>query len=123
KGSMRLARKVLMKYSNEALGETLAVNKKSHISMLGEYMDSFQLETAYRNSQYSNAARWAGKASHILHTAGNYTPLTTSFLSFMIGRRVYGGNFVSYNNFKDQYKKQNPNASTKDVNAEWNLLE
>jgi len=128
KGSMRLARKVLMKYSNEALGESLAVNKKSHISLLGEYMDSFQLETAYRNSQYSNAARWAGKASHILHTAGNYTPLTTSFLSFMIGRRVYGGNFVSFNTYKDMRRKEvdpvsGKQPSSKEIEADWNLLE
>lgn len=127
KGSVRSARKVLMKHSNAALNESMKINKTSHISLIGEYMDSFDLERSYENSQFNVFGRFLGKFSMGLHTAGNYTPVTTSFLSYIIGRRVYGGNFLTFNNFKEQYRMdqeaQGNKVSDKQIQAEWNALE
>ena len=123
KGSVRLARKVLMKHSKDAITESLSVNKTSHISLIGEYLDSFNMERSFENAKYGTFGRALGKSAMGLNTAGNYTPLATSFLAFTIGRRVYGGKFMSYNMFKDAYRKTNPNVPSKDIDAQWNLME
>lgn len=103
------------KIGAEGVSEALDINSKSRISILGEYFGIFDLDTRFENSQYSSATRLFGKSLYVLHTAGNYTPLSQGMLSVLYGQRVVGDKLLDF----AQYKERNVGKNIKDIEASW----
>lgn len=108
------------KISTEAIKENMAINSTSELSVLGEYTQIFNLESRFKNSKYGWTARLFGKASYVLHTAGNFVPLSKTMLASLYGHRLVGSEFMDYNTFKNI--KPNENKSSEQLRSEWSSL-
>lgn len=120
--SMRLAAKEFAKISLPAIKESLEVDSTSKLSIYGEYFGIYDLDNKFENSMYGRAPRVLAKSMYILHTAGNFVPLSKAMLSQLYGYRIYEGKLVDAQKFEDFYKKVNPTATKKDIANQWELL-
>jgi hypothetical protein len=120
KDSYSLARSKFMKLSTEAISESLEVNSESELSVLGEYTRIFDLENRFKNSKYDKSVRLLGRASYILHTGGNFEPLSKVMLASLYGHRLVGESFMDFNTFKKA--AINKNKSDAQIRAEWSGL-
>ena len=122
KDSVSLAAKEFAKISLPAIKESLEVDSKSKLSIYGEYFGVFDLENRFENSMYGKSARNLAKSMYILHTAGNFVPLSKAMLSQLYGYRVYEGKLVDAKKFESLYKKVSPTSTKKDIDNQWELL-
>jgi hypothetical protein len=122
KNSVSLAGKEFLKISYPAIKENLEIDSKSRLSMLGEHFNIFELSNRFENSMYAKAPRVLAKSMYILHTAGNFVPLSKAMLSQLYGHRVYEGGLADFKQFEKLYKRSNPSATIKDVKNQWELL-
>ena len=120
--SYKLAGQELRKLSTDAMKEGLEINSKAKLSIIGEHYKIFNLSARFENSKYSKASRTLAKSSYILHTAGNFVPLSRAMLSQLYGNRIYEGKFYDFNAFSQMYKKVHPDANTKDVGNAWESI-
>jgi hypothetical protein len=121
-GSMNLASKEFRKIAFPAMKESLEIDSKSKLSIYGEYFGVFDLSNKFENSMYSKGPRVLAKSKYILHTAGNFAPLSKAMLSQLYGFRIYEGKLVDSKKFESLYKTVNPSATKKDLANQWDLL-
>lgn len=123
-GSYSLARKEFLKISTPAIKENFDLNSRAKLSLMGEYFGIFDLDRRFENSMYSKTPRALSKSMYILHTAGNFVPLSKAMLSQLYGNRVYEGKIVDFEQFKVLHNNAlGKKASIKDVEAAWKKLE
>lgn len=123
-GSYKLARKEFYRLSTPAMKESLNLNSRAKLSLMGEYFGIFDLDRRFENSMYGKAPRVLSKSMYILHTAGNFVPLSKAMLSQLYGNRVYNNKIVDFEQFKVIYNTSVGNkASVKDIAAAWSKLE
>lgn len=122
KDSIRLATKEFAKISLPAIKESLEIDSTSKLSIYGEYFGVFDLDNRFKNSMYDKAPRNLAKSMYVLHTAGNFVPLSKAMLSQLYGYRVYEGKLVDAKKFESLYKKVSPTATKKDIDNQWELL-
>lgn len=119
--SYNRARRELRKLGNSSFKESLEIDSRSKMSVVGEYFGVFDLDNKFKNSAYSKGGRFLGRAGYILHTAANFTPISKALLSNLYGHRLYNGQFVDFNQFKTLQNKKG--SSKKTIKADWNSLE
>lgn len=117
KGSYKLAVKEFNKNAMSTIKETLAVDTKSKLGVLGQYMGIYNLEETFKDSIYAKSMRFFGNASYGLHTMANFEPLTKAMLSSLLGHRIYNGNFLDYKGFSDTLSKEGKTAA--EIKAKW----
>ena len=123
-GSYNLARKEFYKLSTPAMKESLELNSRAKLSLMGEYFGIFDLDRRFQDSMYNKAPRALSKSMYILHTAGNFVPLSKAMLSQLYGNRVYEGKIVDFEQFKVMFNNAlGSRANIKDVTAAWKALE
>lgn len=123
-GSYSLARKEFYKLSTPAMKESLELNSRAKLSLMGEYFGIFDLDRRFENSMYSKTPRALSRSMYILHTAGNFVPLSKAMLSQLYGNRIYEGKIVDFEQFKAMYNSSlGSKANIKDVTAAWKRLE
>lgn len=122
KDSVKLAGKEFLKIAYPAIKENLEIDSKARLSMLGEHFNIFELDNRFENSMYSKGPRTLAKSMYILHTAGNFVPLSKAMLAQLYGNRIYEGAFADSKQFERLYKKANPSATAKDISNQWELL-
>lgn len=120
--SMKLATKEFAKISLPAIKESLEVDSTSKLSIFGEYFGIYDLSNKFANSMYGKAPRTLSRSMYILHTAGNFVPLSKAMLSQLYGYRIYEGKLVDAKKFQSLYKTVNPSANKKDIANQWELL-
>lgn len=120
--SMNKANREFAKISGEAMTEGLAVRSDSRLSIIGEFMNVFDLDKRFENSKYNKFARTLGKSVYILHTLGNFVPLSTAMLSILQGNRIYAGKILDYNQFKTIRQNSGNTITESDIKAEWKNL-
>jgi hypothetical protein len=120
--SMRLAAKEFSKISLPAINESLEIDSTSKLSVYGEYFGIYDLDNKFENSMYGKTPRTLAKSMYILHTAGNFVPLSKAMLSQLYGYRIYEGKLIDAKKFESLYKKVNPTATKKDIANQWELL-
>jgi hypothetical protein len=120
--SMSLATKEFTKLSLPAMRESMKINSKSKLSVLGEHFKIYDLSNRFENSKYSVAPRNLSKSMYVLHTAGNFVPLSKAMLSQLYGHRIYEGKFLDFEQFGKLFKQVNPKATNKDVKGTWEGL-
>jgi hypothetical protein len=59
---------------------------------------------------------------YVLHTAGNFLPLSKAMISQLYGYRIYEGKLIDAKKFESLYKVVNPTATKKDIANQWELL-
>lgn len=117
-GSVRLARSAFNKEAMKTVNETMQVDTKSKLNVLGQYFGVFDLESTFKDSKYSRLTRFFGNMGYGLHTAGNFEPLSMAMLSTLYGHRVYDKQIVDFNTFKKLTGKDGKTAK-----AMWKNLE
>lgn len=118
--SYKLANSEFMKLSLPAMKESLEVNSKSKLSIIGEYFGVFELGNRFENAMYKKAPRVFSRSMYILHTAGNFAPLSKAMLSQLYGHRIYQGKILDYEQFKTLYRNSvNDKATIKDIDGAW----
>lgn len=117
--SMKLAAKEFTKLSLPAIKESMEVNSKAKLSVLGEHFKIFDLSNRFENSKFSKVPRNLSKSMYVLHTAGNFVPLSKAMLSQLYGHRIYEGKLLDFEQFNKLYKQVNPKATKKDVAGTW----
>lgn len=123
-GSYNLARKEFFKLSTPAMKESFELNSRAKLSLMGEYFGIFDLDRRFENSMYGKTPRALSKSMYILHTAGNFVPLSKAMLSQLYGNRIYEGKVVDFEQFKVMFNNANSSkANIKDVTAAWKNLE
>lgn len=121
--SFSLARREFYKLSTPAMSESLELNSKARLTLIGEYFGIFDLDRKIENSQYGKAPRALSKSMYILHTAGNFVPLSKGMLSQLYGNRIYNGKFMDFDKFLVEYTNANgQKVNRKDVEAAWKSL-
>ena len=120
--SMKLASKEFTKISLPAIKESLEVDSTSKLSIFGEYFGIYDLSNKFENSMYGKAPRTMARSMYILHTAGNFVPLSKAMLSQLYGYRIYEGKLIDSKKFEILYKTVNPSATKKDIANQWELL-
>lgn len=120
--SMSLASKEFSKIALPAIKESLEIDSTSKLSILGEYFGIYDLDNKFENSMYAKAPRTLARSMYVLHTAGNFVPLSKAMLSQLYGYRIYEGKLVDDKKFESLYKAVNPTANTKDIKNQWELL-
>ncbi len=108
------------KIGGGAMGESFDINSKAKLSVLGEYFGIFNLENRFKDSQYNATTRTLGKSMYILHTAGNFLPLSQGMLSVLYGHRVYANKLVDYNQYLEISNAQG--ITKKDAENKWKEL-
>ena len=122
--SYSLARREFYKLSTPAMKESLELNSKAKLSLMGEYFGIFDLDRRLENSQYSKAPRALSKSMYILHTAGNFVPLSKAMLSQLYGNRIYEGKIVDFEQFKLKFNAANGSrVNIKDIEMAWKGLQ
>lgn len=122
--SYSLARREFYKLSTPAMRESLELNSKAKLSLMGEYFGIFDLDRRLENSQYGLAPRALSKSMYILHTAGNFVPLSKAMLSQLYGNRIYEGKIVDFEQFKVKFNAANGSkANIKDIEMAWKDLQ
>lgn len=122
--SYNLARREFYKLSTPAMKESLELNSRAKLSLMGEYFGIFDLDRRFEDSQYSKAPRALSRSMYILHTAGNFAPLSKGMLSQLYGNRIYNGKIVDFEQFKAMFTNANgTNTTMKDVEAEWKRIQ
>lgn len=123
-GSYTLANKEFLKLSTPAMKESLELNSRAKLSLMGEYFGVFDLDRRFENSMYSKTPRALSRSMYILHTVGNFVPLSKAMLSQVYGNRIYEGKIVDFEQFKVMFNNANGSrANIKDVTAAWKNLE
>ena len=121
KDSYMRARIELRKLRLGAFKETLEIDSRSKMAVMGEYFGIFDLDTKFKNSTYSAGTRMFARAPYILHTAANFEPISKALLSGLYGNRLYNGQFLDFNQFKAlQIKSGKP---LKTIKSDWSSLE
>jgi hypothetical protein len=120
--SVSLARKEFAKTALPAIKESLEIDSKARLSMLGEHFNIYELDSRFENSMYSKGPRALARSMYVLHTAGNFVPLSKAMLSQLYGHRIYEGGLADFKQFEKLYKKTNPTATIKDIKTQWGLL-
>jgi hypothetical protein len=122
--SYSLASREFYKLSTPAMKESLELNSRAKLSLMGEYFGIFDLDRRFENSQYSKAPRALSRSMYILHTAGNFVPLSKGMLSQLYGNRIYNGKIVDFEQFKVMFTNANGSkVNIKDVEAEWKKIQ
>lgn len=122
--SYNLARREFYKLSTPAMKESLELNSRAKLSLIGEYFGIFDLDRRFENSQYSKAPRALSRSMYILHTAGNFAPLSKGMLSQLYGNRIYNGKIVDFEQFKTMFfNASGTKANIKDAEAEWKRIQ
>ena len=104
--------------------ESFELNSRAKLSLMGEYFGIFDLDRRFENSMYGKTPRALSKSMYILHTAGNFVPLSKAMLSQLYGNRIYEGKIVDFEQFKVMFNNANGSrANIKDVTAAWKNLE
>lgn len=120
--SANLAMREFRKIGMSAVDEAFEVNSKSKLSVMGEYFGIYDLDNRFKDSQYGKVTRTLGKSMYILHTAGNFTPLSQGMLSTLYGNRVFAGKLVDFNQFKKIKQAENKSHSPRDIERSWEDL-
>lgn len=120
--SLNLARKEFRKLSIDSARQAFNPQRKSKLDLLGQYFGVFDIDRSYENSKFSRKMIALGKVDMGLHTMGNYSPVSQSMLSMLIGHRLYNGRLVEKGQFKQQYRMANPSKSSKEVENAWKEL-
>lgn len=118
KDSYSRARRELRKLQLGSTTEAFEFDSNSKLNIIGEYFGVFDLDAKFKNAKYSKGIRTLGRAGYILHTAGNFTPISKSLLSGLYGHRLVGDTFLDFNKFKSV-----KGLDQKSAEAEWSLLE
>ena len=121
KDSYTRARRELKKLSKGAMKDSIEIDSTAKMSILGEYYGVFDLDAKFANSMYSKTQRFFGRAGYILHTVGNFTPISKSVLANLYGHRIYGDRLVDFKKFKELEMKSGKSAKT--IEADWTALE
>lgn len=111
------ARKEFRKLAVDGFNESLEINSKAKVSILGEYFGIYNLDNRFQNSKYNKYVRSLGKAMYGLHTAGNYVPLTQGMLSVLYGNRVYKNRILDFNQYKSL--KNGEGVDIKSIEQSW----
>lgn len=119
KDSIGQARKLTAKLFTESAREFLSVKTKGRLNLIGEYLGVYELEANFKDANLGKGAILLGKASMGAHSMANFTPVSQAMLAGVVGRRVYGGEFLDKKQFEASYKLNNPNAKQSEINAEW----
>lgn len=120
KDSVRMARKTFNSKFSKSVGETLNLNSKSEIVVLGEYYSLFDLTNRFENANKNKAGRFLANIGFGLHTVANFEPISMALLSNLYGHRLYNGNVVDYKAFE---KTRLQEGATKDtIRSDWKNL-
>lgn len=120
--SMSLATKEFAKISLPAIKESLEIDSTSKLSIYGEYFGVYDLDNKFENSKYGKPQRVLARSMYVLHTVGNFVPLSKAMLSQLYGHRIYEGKLIDSKKFESLYKLVNPSATKKDIDNQWELL-
>lgn len=120
--SMKLASKEFAKIALPAIKESLEVDSTSKLSIFGEHFGIYDLNNKFENSMYGKAPKTIARSMYVLHTAGNFVPLSKAMLSQLYGYRIYEGKLIDAKKFESLYKTVNPSATKKDIANQWELL-
>lgn len=121
KDSYKRANAELRKLATPAIKESMTLDSKAKLSVMGEYFGVFDLDARFKNSIYNTQTRLLGRSGYIMHTMGNFTPISKALLSGLFGHRIYGDQIVDFNQFKAIKLKSG--APLKTIKADWVALE
>ena len=120
--SIKKANSELRKISTAAIKESLEINSTSRLSLLGEWYGVFDLSNRFENSKYSKGKRFLGKSGYVLHTTGNFYPISRVLLAALYGNRIYKGKIVDFTSFARLLKLENAKVTEKDISAAWEII-
>ena len=119
----KLARKKLSGIIGEAVSDSLGLNAKAKMNVLGEYFGTFSALERFENSNYSKGARGLIKSSYLTHTLGDAPIKGQVLLTVLHDFRVVGGDILNYNQYKSRRKIEDKSLTEKQLRADWKLTE
>lgn len=118
-----LANKEFLRHSTDAIKETLELNSKARLNVLGEAYGQYQLSERFENSDYNKTVRGFSKSLMATHTLANFPIIPRIILSVLYDNRYYNGGVYSYNQYKEAQKIINPKQTEKDIKTSWKNLD
>lgn len=117
-----LANKEFLKLSTDAMKETLGLNSKARLNVLGESYGQYNLNERFENSDYNKTVRGFAKSAMATHTLANFPIIPRIILSVLYDNRYFNGNIVNYNQYKRAQKVINPKQTENEIKSSWKQL-
>lgn len=127
KDASKLAKRYLAKHMGKAVGDTLALNSKSRLSSVGEYLGVFDITDRFRDSNYGKLSRGMLRSGFITHTIADAPIKWQVMMTVLKDMRVVDGDIINYNTFKKQKmalaKSAGETLTDKKIRGEWSKYE
>lgn len=117
--STKLAQKEFRKLAGPALSETLKINSKSRLSVIGEHFMMYEGDRRFENSSFSEYTRGLVKVPFATHSMANFPVMPTVMLSVTYDYRVLNGQIQNFN----EYKLNNSTLSALEIKNTWAAAE
>lgn len=116
------ARRLTAKLFAESAKETLSLKTKGRLNVLGEYLDVFEMNANFADSDKSSFITALKKIPMGGHSAGNFSPVSQAMIAGLKGHRLYNGSFYDKKQFERDYKYMNVNSTQAEIDNKWKEL-
>lgn len=120
KTSATKARAQLYPMVGNFLAESSKVDKRSPMTMLGEFFNQTSIDERVMDSAQGRGTRFLGTTGFKLSKLANIPITQRNLLLVLNDFKFVNGEFTNFNTFRNRLRLQDPKIKAKQIDAEWN---